>query len=48
MKKPASRIDMPSNAKNEVIAILNERLQDGIRRPHRWVVTRGRVRVAVP
>jgi len=30
MKKPASRIDMPSNAKNEVIAILNERLQDGI------------------
>ena len=30
MKKPASRIDLPSNAKNEVIAILNERLQDGI------------------
>ncbi|RYE87079.1 MAG: DNA starvation/stationary phase protection protein Dps [Hyphomicrobiales bacterium] len=30
MKKPASRIDMPSNAKNQVIAILNERLQDGI------------------
>lgn len=30
MKKPASRIDLPSNAKNAVIAILNERLQDGI------------------
>lgn len=30
MKKPASRIDLPSNAKNQVIGLLNERLQDGI------------------
>ncbi|WP_332680592.1 DNA starvation/stationary phase protection protein Dps [Bosea sp. (in: a-proteobacteria)] len=30
MKKTASRIDLPSNAKNQVIGLLNERLQDGI------------------
>jgi starvation-inducible DNA-binding protein len=30
MKKPATRIDLPSNARNEVIGLLNERLQDGI------------------
>jgi starvation-inducible DNA-binding protein len=30
MKKPASRIDLPSNAKNQMIGLLNERLQDGI------------------
>jgi len=30
MKKPASLIDLPSNAKQQVIGLLNERLQDGI------------------